>query len=154
MKLTNSQEEYLKAIYLLSNTKSEVRVTDIANALDITKPSVNKAIKLLDQIGLINYEIYGSVSLTEDGKNNAKSILKKYDIVNIFLKEILKVDEEIAKDDAANIKSVISEETLEKLEEYIVKTLDITSLKCGCNIDNEKCRKCTRLLKANEGGKN
>ena len=47
MKLTDSQEEYLKTIYMLEKSKPKIRVTDIANRLKITKPSVNKAIKNL-----------------------------------------------------------------------------------------------------------
>ena len=56
MKLTNSQEEYLKTIYLLEKNNKKVRVTDIAKKLKITKPSVNKGINVLKEIGLVNYE--------------------------------------------------------------------------------------------------
>lgn len=42
MKLTNSQEEYLKIIYILENSNQKARVTDIAKRLQITKPSVTK----------------------------------------------------------------------------------------------------------------
>ena len=38
MNLTSSQEEYLKTIYILSKTEKEIRVTDIAKILEITKP--------------------------------------------------------------------------------------------------------------------
>ena len=58
MKLTDSQEEYLKTIYMLEKSKPKIRVTDIANRLKITKPSVNKAIKNLKDLGLICYEAY------------------------------------------------------------------------------------------------
>ena len=44
--LTNSQEEYLKVIYILKNTKKDIRVTDIAKKLDKSKASVNNAINL------------------------------------------------------------------------------------------------------------
>ena len=40
MKLTNSQEEYLKTIYLLEKNQQKVRVTDIAQKMNITKPSM------------------------------------------------------------------------------------------------------------------
>ena len=46
MQLTNSQEEYLKTIYLLEKNKQKVRVTDIAQKMNITKPSVNKALRI------------------------------------------------------------------------------------------------------------
>ena len=53
MKLTNSQEEYLKTIYILENSNKKIRVTDIAKKLNITKPSVNRAIKILKEMNLI-----------------------------------------------------------------------------------------------------
>ena len=147
MKLSTSQEEYLKAIYLLSNSHKEVRVTDIASSLRITKPSVTKALKVLVELGLINYESYGDISLTNEGLELSKSILKKYDIVKIFLNEILEVNDDHLDDDAASIKSVISEETLNKLEKYIISTLKLSDLKCTCDMNNERCRKCIKLTK-------
>ena len=56
MKLTNSQEEYIKTIYILSKTEKEIRVTDIAKRLGITKPSVNRAINNLKDLKLLNYK--------------------------------------------------------------------------------------------------
>ena len=89
MKLTDSQEEYLKTIYLLEKNNEKVRVTDIANRLKITKPSVNKAIKILKEIGLINYETYGDISLTAEGEKQPKNIIKRQDILEMFLEEVL-----------------------------------------------------------------
>lgn len=149
MKITHSQEEYLKVIYILSNTEKEVRVTDIAKKLNITKPSVNKAIKSLNEINMINYQTYGNITLTEEGKSLAKAILKKYDITKMFLTEILKVPIEKAEEDAKAIKSAISEETEKSLEEYIIKILKLDKLECNCNMDNEKCRKCVRITAEN-----
>ena len=59
--LTNSQEEYLKTIYILKNTQKDIRVTDIAKKLDKSKASVNNAINLLKNDGLIDYEPYGQI---------------------------------------------------------------------------------------------
>ena len=64
MKLTNSQEEYLKVIYILEKSTGKSRVTDIAKKLKITKPSVNRAIKSLRDLDLIEYEVYGEINLT------------------------------------------------------------------------------------------
>lgn len=145
MKLTNSQEEYLKMIYILSSTENTARVTDIAQKLNITKPSVNKGIKSLKEMQLVNYETYGEITLTEKGKEIARAIIKRFDIIKIFLKEILEVPEEQAEKEATAMKTAISQETEEKLEEYIIKTLKLNELECGYNMDNEKCRQCARL---------
>lgn len=64
MQLTNSLEEYLKTIYILKNTEDQIRVTDIANKLSCTKPSVNRALNSLKSNNLINYEAYGKIELT------------------------------------------------------------------------------------------
>ena len=72
MQITNSQEEYIKTIYILSKTEKEIRVTDIANKLKITKPSVNRAIKNLAEIDLIQYKTYGEIKITEKGKQQAQ----------------------------------------------------------------------------------
>ena len=53
--MTDSQEEYLKTIYILEKNIGKVRVTDIAKKLKITKPSVNRAVKNLREINLIEY---------------------------------------------------------------------------------------------------
>ena len=140
MKLTESQEEYLKTIYLLEKNSEKVRVTDIADKLKITKPSVNKAMKNLKEMELIKYQTYGNIELTKNAEEIAKKVLKKQDIIEIFLKEILEVDESQAIEEAKAMKYAISEETEQKLDNYISKILNLGDLKCGYNSDNEKCK--------------
>ena len=95
--MTDSQEEYLKTIYLLKRNDKKVRITDIANKLSFKKPSVTKGIKTLKEMGFLNYEAYGEITLTKKGEETARNIIKKYDILNMFLTEVLEIDEKIAK---------------------------------------------------------
>ena len=111
--------------------------------------SVNKAIKNLSEINLINYQTYGNITLTEKGTNLAKSILKRFDITKMFLTQILEVPEQQAQEDAKAIKTALSVQTEEKLEKYIIKILKLEDLECGCNIDNERCRSCARISAKN-----
>lgn len=144
MDLTKSQEEYLKTIYLLQDEKGKARVTDIALKLNKAKATVNYSVTNLKEIGLVNYETYGNISLTEEGNKAAKKILEAYDIVYIFLREILEVDENKAGEEASKIKAVLDDETLNKLAKYTNKTLGLYSLECGYDINKEKCRSCSR----------
>lgn len=144
MELSNSQEEYLKTIYILKNTKNEIRVTDIANKLNKTKASVNNAINSLKQEGLLSYEPYGQIELTINGEHLAQKIIEANDIVKLFLTEILDVTEENAENEAKSIKTVLSDDTLNKLARYTHKELGLTSLDCGYDINNQKCIKCAR----------
>ncbi len=145
MKLSNSQEEYLKTIYILNTQSEKVRVTDIAQKLKITKPSVNKAVNVLKELQLLCYEAYGDIQLTEEGIEVASEILRKQDILEIFIAGVLNVDETQAKTDASAIKCAMSNETEEKLHKYIIDIFNLQGLGCKCNYNEEKdsCKNCT-----------
>ena len=145
MKLTNSQEEYIKTIYLLEKNKQKARVTDIAKKMDITKPSVNKALKILKELHLINYQVYGDINLTKDGQEIAKEIIKKQDILETFLIGILEIEKKQAQEEAKAIKYAMSKESIDKLDSYISKILELNDLKCGYDKNNEKCRNCIKI---------
>ena len=142
--LTNSQEEYLKVIYILKNTKKDIRVTDIAKKLDKSKASVNNAINLLKNDGLIEYEPYGQIKLTEEGETEAIKIIEAYDIVKLFLTDILNANKENVDEEAKKIKTILSDDTLNKLAKYTHKTLGLYSLECGYDIAKTSCIKCAR----------
>ena len=98
--VSKSLEEYLKTMYLLKKQNGNIRVTDIANKMECTKPSVNKALNNLKEEELVHYETYGTIELTEKGENLAKKILETYDIAYIFLKDVLNLDAKDANNEA------------------------------------------------------
>lgn len=142
--ISKALEEYLKTMYVLKKQNGDIRVTDIANKMNCSKPSVNKAINNLKENKLINYESYGTIELTDEGENLSKKILEAYDILYVFLKEVLGLNKEDAQSEAEKIKSVIDDNTLNKLAKYIHDVLDLNNLNCGYDINNEKCRSCAR----------
>lgn len=95
-RLSASLEDYLKEIYLLNLEGQEVRVTDIARSLNISKPSVNRAMNTLKELQLLEHEHYGKITLTEAGRDMAKGILDTNKVIYRFLKDILDVDEQTA----------------------------------------------------------
>ena len=146
--ISKSLEEYLKTMYILNKQKGKVRVTDVAKNMNCTKASVNKAVKNLKNNGFLNYETYGAIELTEAGENLAKKILEAYDIVYLFLKDVLNLDKEDAEKEAERIKMAISDETINKLAKYVHKELDLNNLDCNYDINKEKCRSCARRKNA------
>lgn len=149
MKLTNSQEEYLRTIYLLEKNNKKVRVTDIAKKLNITKPSVNKAIKNLKELELVNYEAYGDITLTKHGEIHAKQIIQKQDTLKLFLMEVLEVDCNQAEEEAKAMKYAMSESTIKKMDQYISKILNLGDLDCGYDKEDEKCQNCVKITVRN-----
>lgn len=142
--VSKSLEEYIKTMYILKQQNENVRVTDIANKMSCTKPSVNKALHNLKDKGLVNYESYGTIELTKEGEELARKVIETYDIVYLFLKDVLNLEETEAKEEAENIKTAISDETVNKLAKYVHKVLDLNNLDCGYDINKEKCRSCKR----------
>lgn len=142
--ISKALEEYLKTMYILSKQNEKIRVTDIALKMNCTKASVNKAVNNLKEEGLINYESYGNIELTQEGQDLAKKILEAYDIVYLFLKDVLNLEEQTAKDDAEKLKSNMSDEALNKLARYVHERLGLKSLNCNYDINNEKCRVCIK----------
>lgn len=142
--ISKSLEEYLKTMYVLKTQNENIRVTDIAHKMNCTKASVNKAINNLKDHNLVNYESYGKIELTAEGENLAKKILEAYDIVYVFFKEVLNLDEEQAKLEAEKTKMAITDETINKLAKFVHKQLKLNNLDCDYDINKEKCRICAR----------
>ena len=131
-------------MYVLKIQNGNIRVTDIAEKMNCTKASVNKAVYNLKDNKLLNYESYGTIELTESGENLAKKILEAYDIVYVFFKEVLNLEDEQAKSEAEKVKSVLTDETINKLAKYVHKVLGLNNLDCDYDINKERCRCCAR----------
>jgi DtxR family Mn-dependent transcriptional regulator len=119
--LTQSEEDYLEAIYVVKQEKKVVRTKDVAKHLNIKLPSVTEAIKKLSKKGLTVYEKYGYIQLTKKGEKHAKSVFKKHEILFAFLTKILGVKKETALRDCCLIEHSLSAETLEKLISFVKK---------------------------------
>ena len=78
------------------------------------------------------------------GSNLAKKILEAYDITYLFMKDVLNLDEEEAKEEAEKIKSIISDNTINQLAKYVHNVLGLKSLNCNYDINNEQCRSCIK----------
>ncbi len=117
--LTASLEDYLEIIYILKQNSISVGITDIAHALSISKPSVNKAVNALKNKGFVFQEKYGKIDLTAEGEKAAKSIYKKHKILSRFLSEVLGLSSKTAEIDACKIEHILSCETISGIEKFL-----------------------------------
>lgn len=118
--LTDSNEDYLEAIYILKLKYGKVRSVDISKHLNVSKPGVNKAMNVLKDNGLIDKDYYGDVYLTEKGEEIAKKIYEKHTTIKKFLLN-LGIDEETAEIDCCKIEHVISETTFSAIKKHLKK---------------------------------
>jgi Mn-dependent DtxR family transcriptional regulator len=120
-KMTMSSEDYLEAIYVLGVSGSEVKSTDVAAALCVSRPAVNKAMGELTERNFISKEAYGKITLTDAGKAEAERIYKRHNLLHDFLM-MIGVSESTAALDCCKIEHFVSEETVKKLAEFMDKT--------------------------------
>lgn len=118
--MTPSTEDYLETIFRLDKGHG-VRVTDVANVLKVSKPSVNRALKSLIQMGYIDQEPYHNIMLTEVGKKVGRELNKKYSILRGFLIHVLEVDEFTAEREADYMAHGMSSDTIERIGLLIQK---------------------------------
>ena len=120
MNQLESLEDYLERILMLKERIDFVRSIDIANDMGFSKPSVSIAMKKLKEKKYITIDKKGHIYLTEEGYEIAAKTYEKHKIISSVLIKI-GVSEETAKDDACKIEHEISEETFEKLKEFVNK---------------------------------
>jgi len=116
--VTNSLEDYLETLYLLSQVDGHARVRDVAAALHVKMPSVIKALLELKKLGLVTQEPYGAVELTDSGTETAKQILGRHTLLKEFL-ELLDVSEANAEKDACSMEHFLSAETLACITSFV-----------------------------------
>ena len=122
--LREAGENYLETILSLEDENGDVRSVDVAASLGVSRPSVNKALGVLKSMGFVEQQPYGRIRLTLEGRERAKAVLQRHEILRSFLISVLKVDVETANEDACRMEHVVSEQTMKRLAEYI-KALDL-----------------------------
>lgn len=114
-RLTASLENYLEVIYRIVRQKGVARVKEIAKALAVRMPSVNSALKALQERNLVEHSRYGYVELTPFGEEAARRVLRQHETLTEFLRELLGVEAAVAEEDACKIEHVISRDTFERV---------------------------------------
>lgn len=117
--VTTSSEDYLETILLLSKNDGSVRSVDVANSKQVSRASVNKALGVLKDKGLINQQKYGTVSLTGEGIKVANSVMQRHTMLKSFLTDVLGVKPETAERDACRMEHAVSGETMDRLESFM-----------------------------------
>jgi Mn-dependent DtxR family transcriptional regulator len=111
-------EDYLEVVYDLVKTKGYAGTTDIAERLDVKTPSVTNMLQRLDGMGLIVYERYRGLRLTDKGEDMARFIQQKHITIIKFL-QILGVGEKNARLDAEGIEHHVHKDTLNRMESFV-----------------------------------
>ena len=116
--LYESGEDYLETILILKKRNGNVRSIDIAREMDLSKPSVSRAMGILKNKEFITIDEDGAIHLTEEGSKLAKKIYERHRVLTEALM-YLGVDEKTAAEDACRIEHDISEKTFTKIKKHL-----------------------------------
>ena len=117
-KLYKSGEDYLETILILHLKNNYVRAVDIAHEMDVSKPSVSRAMGILRDGGFITIAEDGNLILTDSGTEVASRIYERHRVLTQWLMD-LGVSEQTAAEDACKMEHDISSESFECLKAHL-----------------------------------
>ena len=118
MVLQESGEMYLETILILSQKSRHVRAIDVSEEMGFSRPSVSRAVHLLDEGGFLRIEPDGGLLLTDAGREVAEKIYERHTVLSQWLIS-LGVSPETAVDDACKFEHDISDESFQALKRHI-----------------------------------
>lgn len=122
MILSQAVEDYIKSIYILETEDGSgtgVSTTRIADALQISSASVTNMVKKLDGLGLLQYESYRGVQLTDTGRKIALEIVRHHRLLELYLTEVMGYSWDEVHAEAEKLEHHISEQFEERIAELL-----------------------------------
>lgn len=127
---TGNREDYLINILRLTEGEGVAKTTELATFMGVSPASVSEMVKVLAKEGLVSYEMYKGVALTEKGLTYARQIRKKHHVVERFLTDYLNVDHKTAHEEACRIEHAISDDSAIRMCHMMGTPVDVDCQSC------------------------
>lgn len=121
MKLSQSEENYIKSIYNLQHTTEKVNTNSLAAVLHTSAASITDMLKKLKSKKLLEYKKYYGFRLNEEGNKQALKIIRRHRLWEYFLVSKLGMNWEKVHDIAEELEHVSSPELISRLDVYLGK---------------------------------
>jgi DtxR family transcriptional regulator, Mn-dependent transcriptional regulator len=143
--MKTSTEEYLEALYTLTQDGQAAGTSAISKRLNIAPASVTEMVKKLSEEGYVKYEPYQGAKLTDKGFDIAEKMTRKHRLLERFLYDMLKIRKEKVHHEACQMEHALSDEA----ERALCQTLNVP-WKCPdddqaippCNLGLATCGEC------------
>ena len=119
--LSASLEDYLETIYHLVQESHVARVKDIAARMKVQMPSVTGAVRALAAKDLVDHDPYSYVTLTPQGEEVAREMVRRHEVLTAFLTDFLGLDPVTAERNACHVEHAIETVVLDRLIEFAEK---------------------------------
>ncbi|MBD8346710.1 metal-dependent transcriptional regulator [Dysgonomonas sp. HGC4] len=117
--MSPTEENYLKNLFYLENKLGEATVNELSKSLDIKMSTVNSMMKKFAEKGLVHYESYKPLKLTEKGRQEAALILRKHRLTEMFLYEKMGLGWEEVHSIAEQIEHINSVVFFDRMDELL-----------------------------------
>jgi DtxR family Mn-dependent transcriptional regulator len=124
VKLTRAVQDYLKTIHLLGGAEHTVSPAEIAVRLNVRAPSVTGMLKRLGESGWIEYSPRGGAKLTERGRDEARRVIRRHRLVELFLLRVLGLDWSEVDAEAEALEHAISPRLEEAIAQHLGEPLE------------------------------
>jgi DtxR family transcriptional regulator, Mn-dependent transcriptional regulator len=116
-----NKQDYLSEIYRIQSRQNRcVKVTELAGVLKVSSPSVSEMIRRLEKEKFVTFEPFGEICLTPAGVQEARHIIRKHELLEVFLKRILGIKKDIHKE-AHIMEHALSDSAADKLDAVLKK---------------------------------
>ena len=147
MKTSASIEEYLEALYNLTQDGNSATTSEISKRLNVAPPSVTEMLRKLADSGYINYSPYQGVTLTAKGFTLAEKMARKHRLLERFLHDVLRVGNDKVHDEACEMEHALSDSTersmCQKLN-FPARCPDDEKVIPLCNLGFSSCDECQK----------
>ncbi len=116
---TQTKENYLKAIYLLSQKNLDVSITALSEKMSVSKPTVNNMVKKMEEKGWLFYEKYKPLRLSPKGNKIGALIVRKHRLTEMFLSQVMSFGWEEVHDIAEEIEHIQSAIFFDRMDEIL-----------------------------------
>ena len=116
---TANKEDYLRGLYILEEEKGKIKSIDLAHYLNVSKPSVSEMVQELNREGMISYKKYSTIKFTTKGRKIAQKLTSKHRLIEIFLKNMLKIKSNSVHQEAHRLEHAFSDESIAKLRKIL-----------------------------------
>ena len=116
---TKNREDYLRGLYILEEEKGEIKSKDLADYLNVSKPSISEMMQALDKEGLVEYKRYSELKFTRKGRRIAEKLTSKHRIIELFLKDILKLNSKKIHEEAHRLEHAFSDDSIGKIRKML-----------------------------------
>jgi DtxR family Mn-dependent transcriptional regulator len=143
--LSENEEEYLEAIYALSENDEKPGISSISEAMGVSRASASEMIKKLSEKRYLRHERYGAIAFTPDGLSIARGIKRKHRLLESFLHFLGKRD---VHGEACRLEHGISEESTDAICRFLGspdRCPDDGKEIPKCGKDCERCLKKTLI---------